>query len=385
LLEACVIIHYLEVGMGRFLGVLIAAVFISCGSGGGGQPSAASDDGGIRTLAVVDSIGIMMGDSNYVLGAIEGVAHDFDGNILVLDRSAACIKVYDPSGVFSEQIGRRGSAPGEMENPISFAVLGDGRICVIDPWRGGFLTYNPDHSFQGLSVRMTSNTPALCTGLNDSGFVAGQVGYVNEGGSITAFVRMLRYDLRPEPSHVYMENSFVIDFMDLSTTLEKSLFWGSFTGDRDGNVFFALMEPDEYEIVGIREDGTQFMTAAHEIEEVPKTEQEKIDEEVWVLAKLRGWDANWGVEDYTPQPYRNQVRQLGVDGEGRLWALRGTREDPTFDVFDSQSGEYLFTAQLPGVGYQGLFWNVRVDQGGILAYSENPSDYPKIYVIELQD
>lgn len=367
--------------------IFLAAMILVIGCGGGEGEEQGSSTGAqeTRTLAIVDSIGIEMGDSNYVLGAIEGVAHDDSGNILVLDRSSACIKVYDGEGSFLEQIGRRGSAPGELENPISFAILGDGRICVIDPWRGGFLTYNADHSFQGLRVDYTSNTPALCRGLNDSGFVAGQVGYENINGVIRAHVRMLRYDLQQEPSHIYMENEFDIDFMDLSTTLEKTLFWGSFTGDRQGNVYFALMEPDEYEIVGIREDGTQFMTATHEIEEVLKTEEEKLDEEAWVLAKLRGWDANWGVEDYQPQLYRNQVRQLGVDGSGRLWALRGTREDPTFDVFDSETGEFLFTAVLPDMGYGGLFLNFTVDEGGLLAYSENPSDFPRVYMVELLD
>lgn len=366
------------------LAVLSIAAFLACGGEGEADTETAAAPE-FRTLEIVDSIGIEMGDSSYVLGAIEGVAHDAAGNILVLDRSSACIKVYDDEGTFLEQIGRRGSAPGELENPISFAVLGDGRIMVIDPWRGGFLTYNPDHSFQGLRVDMVSNTPALATGLNDSGFVAGQVGYVNDNGTIRAHVRMLRYDLRPEPSQIYQENEFVIDFMDLSRTLEKTLFWGSFTGDRQGNVYFALMEPDRYEILGLREDGTQFMTATHDIEEVAKTQQEMEDEEAWVLAKLRGWDANWGVEDYIPQPNRNQVRQLGVDGDGRVWALRGTREDPTFDVFDSETGDFLFSAELPGIGYRGLFWNFTIDDGGILAYSENPSDYPKIYTVRLSE
>ncbi|MBD3277814.1 MAG: 6-bladed beta-propeller [Candidatus Aegiribacteria sp.] len=365
--------------------VLILCFLPGCGSESEEAAESSETYEDFRTLAVVDSIGIEMGDSSYVLGAIEGVAHDQYGSILVLDRSAACIKVYDREGNFLDQIGRRGSAPGEMENPISFAVLGDGRICVIDPWRGGFLTYNPDYSFEGLKVQMTNNTPALMTGLNDSGFVAGQVGYENDDGAILAHVKMLRYDLQPEPSHIYMENSFVVDFMDLGNTLEKTLFWGSFTGDRHGNVYFALMEPDKYEIIGIRQDGTQFMSASHSIEEVEKTASEMADEEAYVLAKLRGWNANWGIEQYTPQPMRNQVRQLGVDGEGRLWALRGTREDPTFDVFDSETGDFLFTAVLPEIGYRGLFLNFTVDEGGILAYSENPLDYPKVYIVELQE
>ncbi|OPL19334.1 MAG: hypothetical protein AVO35_11350 [Candidatus Aegiribacteria sp. MLS_C] len=48
-------------------------------------------------------------------------------------------------------------------DPIGFALLGDGGICVIDPWRGGFLTWNADHSSQvsGLSAQ---TTPLLSAG-----------------------------------------------------------------------------------------------------------------------------------------------------------------------------------------------------------------------------
>jgi hypothetical protein len=364
----------------------VMALVILCS--GCGEPDSEEvsvlQEGEIRTLAVTDSIGIEVGDSCYVLGAIECVAHGADGTILVLDRSAACIKVYDEEGNYIAQVGRKGSAPGELENPIGFAVLGDGRICICDPWRGGLLTYYPDYSYEDLKVNMTSNTPALMRGVNDSGFVAGKVDFEAIDGALHAQVRFLRYDLDVEPTEVYQENNFELDFMDLSTTLEKTLFWGSFTGDRQGNVYFALMEPDVYEIIGMRPDGTEFMSATRPIEEVLKTEEEKADEEAYVMAKLRGWDAQWGVEDYEPQLYRNQIRQVGVDGEGRVWALRGTREDPTFDVFDAETGDFLFTAVLPDIGYEGLFWNFTVDDGGILAYSENPADYPQIYVVELQ-
>lgn len=352
----------------------------------GNIPQEATDETGqYRTLAVIDSIGMEMGDSCYVLGAIEGVAHGAEGEIMVLDRSAACVRVYDETGEYIGQIGRRGTGPGELENPISFAVLGDGRICVCDPWRGGLLTYFPDYSFEALKVDITDNTPALMRGTNDSGFVAGKIDYEIDNDAIIAQVRFLRYDLQPEPTMVFQENRFEVDFMNLGDTLEKSLFWGTFTADRSGNVYFALMDPGLYEIIGLRQDGTRFMTAEHGMEEVSKTEQEMADEKAYVLAKLRGWNANWGVEDYTPQPLRNQVRQLGVDGQGRLWALRGTREEPTFDVFDSQTGEFLFSAMLPGTGYEGLFWNFTFDEHGILAYSESPEYFPQVYMLELQE
>ena len=365
-----------------FLFFLFLAIAAGCA---GGETAPVDDPGDMIELEITDSIGVEMGDSNYVLGAIEGVAFGSAGEILVLDRSAAGIRVYHPSGEFLTRISRRGTAPGELENPISFAVLGDGRICVCDPWRGGLMTWLPDYSFEGLKVQVTENAPALMQGTSDSGFVAGQVGYSFSGDDIIASVRFVRYDLAPEPSRVYMENSFTFDFMDLTNTLEQSLFWGCFTADRSGNVYFALMEPDDYTITGLREDGTEFMEASREIVEVEKTPWEIADEEAWILAKLEGWDANWGIRDYEPQPFRNQVRQLAVDGSRRLWALRGTSEDPTFDVFDTSSGEFLFTAHIPGVGYEGLFWNFAFGDSLAVGWSDSPELYPQIFVIPLPE
>jgi len=361
-------------------------LFLAFVSGCSGEETAQADAPvDMIELEIVDSIGVEMGDSNYVLGAIEGAAFGSRGEIMVLDRSAACIMVYDRSGEFLARISRRGTAPGELENPISFAVLGDGRICVCDPWRGGIMTWLPDYSFEGVKIPVSENAPALMQGASDSGFVAGQVGYSFSGDDIIASVSFVRYDLEPEPSRVYMENSFTFDFMDLTNTLEQSLFWGCFTADRSGNVYFALMDPDDYVIKGLREDGTEFMTAAGEVVDVEKSPSEIADEEAWILAKLEGWDANWGIRDYQPQPFRNQVRQLAVDGSGRLWALRGTAEDPTFDVFDSTSGEFLFTAHLPGVGYEGLFWNFACGDSMAVSWSDSPELYPQIYVIPLPD
>ena len=335
-------------------------------------------------LEITDTIGVELGDSSYVLGAIEEVCHGLQGEILVLDRSAACIRTYDSTGVFLGAIGRRGSAPGELLNPIGLATLEDGRIVVIDPWRGGLFVWSADGAYQEQVAEMVSNTPALLEGTSDSGFIAGKVtpDVINE--QIVVTTALLRYDLSGEPTRTYNQVSFELDPMNMGRTLEHTLFWGSFTADRDGNVYFAEMDPESYRITGMHEDGAEFLSVEHPVEPVEKTPEEMADERAYVLARLEGWNAQWGINDYDPQPMRNQVRDLpGVDRFGRLWALRGTREDPTFDVFDSQTGDKLFTAVIPGVGYQGLFWSFHVDQGGMAAWSADPEGYPQVYIIEL--
>jgi hypothetical protein len=303
---------------------------------------------------------------------------------MVLDRTAACVKIYDRDGGFIGRMGRRGSAPGELLNPISFAVLGDGRTVIIDPWRGGLFSWSSDFEYQRQFGEMNNHTPAMFVGSSDSGFIAGKVTPEVVNDRIMVTTALLRYEMSAEPVLSYRDRRFELDPMDMATTLENTLFWGSYTSDRDGNVYFALMEPDDYTIVGLRRDGTEFMTIEHPTESVAKTEDEMADERAYILARLEGWNAQWGIADYQPQPMRNQVRALpGVDSEGRLWALRGTREDPTFDVFDSRTGERLFGAVLPDIGYDGLFWSFRVDEHGILAWSEIASGYPQVYMLTL--
>ena len=68
------------------ISVLTMMLLVSCG---GEQSSAVEPDQDalvIRELVVVDSIGVDIGDSNYVFGSIEASSHTPNGNILLLDR-----------------------------------------------------------------------------------------------------------------------------------------------------------------------------------------------------------------------------------------------------------------------------------------------------------
>jgi len=68
-------------------------------------------------LSVEDSIGIEMGDSNYVFGSVRRVEVHPDGSILVLDWIKCTIFQFSPSGEFIRYIGRRGEGPGEFLQP----------------------------------------------------------------------------------------------------------------------------------------------------------------------------------------------------------------------------------------------------------------------------
>ncbi len=67
----------------------------------------------ICTLTVVDSIGVELGDSNYVFGAVREVEIGPDGDIYVVDWIECTIYRYSSNGEFIQRIGRRGNGPGE--------------------------------------------------------------------------------------------------------------------------------------------------------------------------------------------------------------------------------------------------------------------------------
>ncbi len=100
-------------------------------------------------LCSVDSIGIEYGDSNYVMGGIEGVAFGPDGNIAVLDCGRSTVRLYSPGGEYLRSIGRRGNGPGELQNITFMAITEDGHIHLSGTGSEILGVHSPFHSNPG--------------------------------------------------------------------------------------------------------------------------------------------------------------------------------------------------------------------------------------------
>lgn len=55
-----------------------------------------------------------------------------DGSVFVLDWGDTCIRVFDDSGKFVRQIGRKGQGPGDFDTPSFFDLDAEGRPVVLD-------------------------------------------------------------------------------------------------------------------------------------------------------------------------------------------------------------------------------------------------------------
>lgn len=78
------------------------------------------------------SIGGADDREEYIFIEMSRIAIDDDGNIYILDRREAQIKVFDSRGNYLRTIGRRGQGPGEFQNPIEMFITPDHEIVVED-------------------------------------------------------------------------------------------------------------------------------------------------------------------------------------------------------------------------------------------------------------
>ncbi len=375
----------------KLLPVALSVFFLTgCGEEASDTPDTSEtdqisidSDGDILEMSIVGTIGVELGDSNYVLGAVQQIDHDLDGNILVLDRSACCVRVFSPSGEFIRQISNEGDGPGEVRNPMSMTVVGDGRIFVESPFSGGMHAFTPEGEWLGIVTPFYNNPPMNTIGADSNAYVAIrlEVG-PDESGELSVTTFIGRYEETEEPVVKYWEYEFPFDPQNLTALLENTIMGHVFTADRSGNVFMAELTSEEYLVQGFTAEGELFVEIEKDAERVEKTPEEIEDEEVYVIAYLESLGASGVALDYDPAPYRNSISEIEVDGEERIWVRRGTIHQPVFDVYDF-NGELLFTATVPDAGDDAVFWDFNIDEQGMIAYSINPELYQQIYILEL--
>lgn len=125
----------------RFAFVLVV---LAAACGRGPAPADNPSELSVDTLAAVDSIGIMMGDSNYMLGAIADFTPLPGGGAAILDRITEKVSVFDSEGVFVSSFGGHGEAPGKFQWPVRVDVLPSGDMLVIEGVTGKVNVFDPE-------------------------------------------------------------------------------------------------------------------------------------------------------------------------------------------------------------------------------------------------
>lgn len=372
--------------------IMMAVIFIisatvllfACGDSGSDISQESPQETEERVpIAIVDSIGIELGDSNYVLANVMAVEYGPDGNIYVLDRGAYSALVYSPDGEFIRRIGNQGSGPGELLMPLGMAVLGDGNVAICDPMQQGINIFTPEGQWEGVSAEFNNNPPMRMTGADSNAFVALKLTIEFEEEPTTVFA-VGRYEDDPEPTVLYYEDEFPFDPENLTEILNRTMFSTECAADRDGNVYLTPMSTEDYIVRVFDRDGNLTLEFQREVDRVEKSEDEIAEEKRWMETWLTSLGAQGVLIEFDPTPYRYMTSDIGYDSQNRIWVRRGTELMPVFDVYDME-GELQFIAEVEGAGEDALYWDFMIDEHGMLAYSTNPEFFHKIWIMELPE
>lgn len=380
--------------MREYVAALAGAALLALGCGGGEEGPRAAEGGGTDrpvypeldgieydvTLSVVDSIGMELGDSNYVFGQPATADFTPSGDIAVLDMQLYEVRIYDGEGEFLRSFGRQGSGPGEFQMASMLDVAPSGEIVVCDAMGQKLVFFGPEGDYRDALEGFFPAPPVMIEAL-DTAIVGIQPAFEQTEDGILTGMALRRWEGEVSPAVTYHQDLRPFDPEDMMTEMMEDMM--VFEAAPDGRVFRSSIGSERFVLVGYEPDGTEFLRVEEGIEPVPKTEEE-IQEEIELMRTrmIQGGAPPEMTEGYRPQPNRPSVAGLLLDDQGLLWVQLGTTETPTFLTLD-QSGRRQFIAGLD-YGGDASNWSFSSMQGGrMLAVDINPEIYPKIYVLKV--
>jgi hypothetical protein len=278
-----------------------------------------------------------------LFGGIRAISVAADGHIVVADKSAPIIRIFDSSGRSIASFGRDGNGPGELRNPIAIVVRSDRGVDVVDLGRRALVRLDPSGRDRGLVPIDGFPTAASVSPANGMALIgitgprSPSMRILRVNGDAT-LSDLLRADAQEFPSR-RMQN-----VSTLSIAMAPD---GSFAvGDGEGEYLVRRYAPNGAFLSEIRRTVQKVKRTPAEIEELARRQA---DELARMQALLGRSPSSTAPSTATIPQERNYFDPdaLGFDEKGRLWVRveRGTQSETVFDVFDA-SGRYAGEVKL---------------------------------------
>ena len=296
-------------------------------------------------LTLTDTIGVELGDTNYVFGFAADVVRT-DSILYVLDTPYATVKKYQMEGTYIGSIGTHGNGPGEMVFPQSLELLPGGVLLVQDV--NDLNIFNLDGEWQGYALEHRQNWPIQHAAADSSSFVVFRHEFLHEPDRILRkFIAM--YDLDGNLLQEYTADSIAIPIApeDNTDALNRSHFAYYFAADTERNLYLVTRHIPDYRIECFDSNGELFNTIELDSPEVEKTADEIALEKQYIEDYLTGMGTSNILQwIYEPDLFREPVAGVWLGWQGNLWVLRGTEDRPTFDIWSLPECRYLYRATL---------------------------------------
>jgi hypothetical protein len=335
-------------------------------------------------LVIYDSIGVDVGDSNYVLDWPRDAAFSPDGDIAVVDMMRHEVLFYSGEGEFIRTVGCMGEGPGTFTSPHNIEFYPDGSFLVT--CRNGISRYSSDSEFVD-RMHFPMLNPHLVKCLDSGEFIGTQLTFDGDEQRITATQTLGLWTDADDPVEEFYSMEYqwhlpsgnVID----NRNYRESGFIACASGE--GRMFYCTNSVDRFEITGLESDGSEFFHVLDEdFSPVRKTEEELQDEmedRESMAMRVRGEPLN---REIRLDPLKQSINFIYMDGSERLWVWLGFYPGIVFRVY-GMDGEVLFHAMVdyPGDPIDLRNWVVKIDEYGCLMFPFNPQDTPRIYLLEM--
>ena len=289
-------------------------------------------------------------DEENLLGVIDKVLVDDDGNLYLLDIQLTEVQVFSPDGQFLRRLGRPGEGPGEIRRASGIVFLPDGTVGLVQAFPGKIVKVGHDGTPAG-ELRPGGDDPAAGGFFALRGAASSGDRLVLSGARIsrgettrtaTNFISLFSMDQTELVT--FTEMTSVREFGGGSAFSEKDEFFphqGGWALGPDGRVFVAP-ERNTYRIEVFSPSGSPELSFSRPYKSWKRTgeELERAKEAMFPFRRR-----NRRAPDVVVEPTERDILNMRVADDGQLWVLpsRGIKNQPegihsTWDLFDTQGG-----------------------------------------------
>lgn len=331
-------------------------------------------------LYISDSIGIDMGDSNYVFGAVSSATLTTNGNIAVLDMQKIVISLFTPDREFIGNVGRQGSGPGEFLYPAAIASRPEGGFVVSDLMGNKLINYDSNYEYISEQTGFYPSPPLAFVAIEGMEIIALKSVLDESEGRTSMGKAVGRWTMEdPDPSVTYYSSLSRFDPNDMNSSDKNAVL---FTASLNGNVFTSQISPDVYSFTSWSRDGEELFTYIDEDFQPERRTQEDINAEIdQIDRRMSSQGLSASAIGWNPNPDKFAISGLFVDGINRLWVSKGTTQTPYFDVYDL-AGLHLFSAALDA-GLRSQSWITIIIQDKFICFDRHPEDCPRVFFGDL--
>lgn len=358
----------------------IFLIMISCYEGNDGTMATSGNEDRFQ-LVVTDTIGVDLGDSNYVFGAVSDAAFFRDGRIALVDPMKKKISVFSARGTYLYSVGSVGSGPGEFMEPSSIDTYPDGSCAVTAPTAGKVVIYDSASCFRR-EITWPYNCPyQVCAGEDDR-LIGMQFDYYAEGDAMYAGIRLCAWSLATDPE-IVLRSGYV-----LAEGMSAELPSYAYDTTSEGMLVSAFLSEEVYDLMMQDTDGDTLFHIHEDVGRHGKTEEELVIEHMPYRSNSAGFtdsEIRSMMDRWEPKPYRLAVSNVCVDKLDRIWVMSGVRDDPSplFQIYDLE-GSLLGSVQTD-LGAEANNWTFVFGDSTALAFDSNPDDYSKVFVISIRE